>query len=178
MLYHTDVADGQGTSQKAFVETLALSDWIMLDNIFEKYEIRRHTPNASPLYVFAEKDLGNLIWIQRNLDLDSGTAIERLEKERYATPLSAALANANVNENTIRALFTPIAKTSYVYNKISDAHSDNEYDCSRAAISIIFKQRPKLIYRQGPTLMRWAATHGYEAVVRYRLSNEIIELDS
>jgi len=36
VLYHADVADGQGISQIAFIENFALRDWIMLDNIFER----------------------------------------------------------------------------------------------------------------------------------------------
>ncbi len=69
VLYHADVADGQGISQNAFVEKFALRAWIMLDNLFEKYHVRHHTPNASLLHIFAEKNLSNLIRIQLELDL-------------------------------------------------------------------------------------------------------------
>ena len=62
-LYHADVADGQGISQKTFVENFGLRNWIMLDNLFEKYQVCHHTSNASLLYIVAKKNFGNLVRI-------------------------------------------------------------------------------------------------------------------
>ena len=144
MLYHADVADGQDISQKAFVEKFALRNWIMLNNLFEKYHIRRHTPNASLLYIIAEKNFSNLIRIQLESNLYPDTARERLENERYAASLYAALTNVNVNENTIHALLIPVARTSYHYNKLYNHQSNCEFERSRAAIKTIIEKRPNL----------------------------------
>ncbi len=165
VLYHADVVDGQGISQKAFVGKFALRDWIMLDNLFEKYHVRRHTPNASLLYISAEKNFSNLIRIQLEWDFYPGTAGECLENERYAAPLYAALANVNVNENTIQALLIPVARTSDDYGEHHKAQSDCEFECSRAAIKTIVEKRPCLNSRKGQTLIGWAALNGHEAVV-------------
>jgi len=178
VLYHADVADGQGISQKAFVEKFALRDWIMLDNLFEKYHVRRHTPNASLLYIYAEKNFSNLIRIQLEWDLYPGTAGERLENERYAAPLYAALANVNVNENTIQALLIPVARTSDDYGEHHKAQSDCEFECSRAAIKTIVEKRPCLNSRKGQTLIGWAASNGHEAIVSLLLAKDNVDPNS
>jgi len=125
----------------------------MLDNLFEKYCVRRHTPNASLLYITAEKNFSNLIRIQPEWDLYPDTAGERLENERYAAPLYAALANINVNEDTIQALLIPVARTSDGYDEHHNAQSDCEFECSRAAIKTIVEKRPDLNPRKGQTLI-------------------------
>ena len=178
VLYHADVADGQGISQKAFVEQFALSNWIMLDNVFEKYQIRRHTPCASLLYVLAEKNFSNLIRIQLELGLDSDTAVERCENERYGSPLNAALANTPVDVNTIQALLIPKLRNSNEPSELHSAQSDDERECSRAAIDIFNQERPSLNTRKGETLMHWAASGGHEAVVNWLLSKTNFDPDS
>ncbi len=175
VLYHADVADGQGISQKAFVKQFALSKWIMLDNLFEKYQIRRHTPNVTLTYIVAEKNFGNLVQIQVESDYDPVTAVKRLENERYGAPLYAALANANVNEKTIQALLFPVART-YDSSKLHNEQSDCEVERNRAAIQIIFGKRPNL--GKGETLIDWAASNGHEAVINLLLSHKNTDLNS
>ena len=172
VLYHADVADGQGITQKAFVENFTLKNWIMLDNLFEKYHVRRHTPNASLLYIVAEKNFSNLIRIQLELDLYPGTAGERLENERYAAPLYAAL--ANFDEKTIHALLSPVTPT-YDYDELHNDQSDCEFKRSRAAIKTIIEKRPNLNPRKGQTLKRWAASNGHEAVLSLLLSRDDVD---
>ena len=175
VLYHADVADGQGISQKAFVENFGLRNWIMLDNLFEKYQVRRHTPNASLLYIVSEKNFSNLVRIELESDLHPGTAGERLENERYAAPLYAALANVNVNENTIHALLTPVARTSYDYDELHNNQSDDELERGRAVTKMIIEERPNLNPRRGQTLIVWAASHGHEAVVNFLLARDNVD---
>ncbi len=172
VLYHANVADGQGISQKAFVERFALSKWILLDNLFEKFQIRRHTSRASLLYILAEKNFSNLIRIQPELGLGSDTAVER-----YGTPLGAALANGTVDKNTIQALLIPKLRVSNDHGELHNADSDSERECSRSAINIIVEKRPDLNPRKGETLMHWAASGGHEAVVNMLLSNANLNAD-
>ncbi|KAL2012474.1 hypothetical protein VTN00DRAFT_5192 [Thermoascus crustaceus] len=63
ILHHADAADSYGIPQDVFVKNFTFSKWITLDNLFERYEIRRHTPDASQLYILAGKNLPNLIRI-------------------------------------------------------------------------------------------------------------------
>ena len=152
-LFHADVADGHGISQKAFVDSFVLSDWILLDNLFEKYQVRRHTDNASLLYISAEKNLSNLIRIQLERDQCPETAAERYENEHYAAPLYAALAHAEVSESTVRALMIPVGQTPDGCRELQHAQSDCKIDCYHAAIDTIIKYRPILNPRKGQNLI-------------------------
>lgn len=59
----------------------------MLNNLFERYEIRRHTSNVSLLYILAENNAGYLIG-----RYPSNLACFEVEDERYGAPIFAALA--------------------------------------------------------------------------------------
>lgn len=113
VLFHADLADSQGISQAAFIESFILSHWILLDNVFQQYEVRRHTVNASLLYILAEKNLSNLIQTQLKRGIYSDITGLTLENERYGTPLHAAIANTEISENTIRALLFPSVQTPF-----------------------------------------------------------------
>ena len=177
VLYHADVADGQGVSQKAFVEKFALSKWILIDNLFEKFQIRRHTPRASLLYILAEKNFSNLIRTQLERESDPDTAIERCEDERYINPLNAALNNSLIDETTIQALLIPKLQSPYDHVELHDAQSSWECERIRAAIRILFKKRSTFSPRDGRTLMHWAALGGHEAVIDLLLSKKNVDLD-
>ena len=178
VLYHADVAHGQGISQKAFLENFVLSNWIMLDNLFEKFQIRRHTSRASLLYILAEKNFSNLIRIQLESESDPGTAVERCEAGRYGTPLNAALANTPIDEKTIQALLIPKVRISHDLGELDHAQSDWACECSLAAIKTIIEKQPSPRPRKGQTLMHWAVSHGLEAVVNWLLSTKIFDPDS
>ncbi|KAL7621867.1 hypothetical protein AAE478_007367 [Parahypoxylon ruwenzoriense] len=90
MLYHADAAESFGTSQNHFLRHFQLSEWVGLDNLFEKYESRRHTPNVSLLYILAEHNLSSLSGI--DTPVESWVAVE---KDRYGCPLIAALATSS-----------------------------------------------------------------------------------
>ncbi|RYP48626.1 hypothetical protein DL768_005517 [Monosporascus sp. mg162] len=90
VLYHADAAEGGGVSQTSFIQSFQLADWIKLDNLFEKRDVRRHTPKASLLYLLAEHNMGNLI--SRHPDKLSCFEVE---DERYGPPIFAALATGS-----------------------------------------------------------------------------------
>ncbi|KAH0431004.1 nacht and ankyrin domain protein [Colletotrichum camelliae] len=86
VLYHCDAAEEAGTSQLDFLQSFDFPGWITLDNLLEKHRIRRHTPNASLLYILAEQNRAKLISINRS-KLDCF----KVEDERYGAPILAAL---------------------------------------------------------------------------------------
>ena len=178
VLYHADIADGQGVSQKSFVETFALSKWILLDNLFEKFQIRRHTPRASLLYILAEKDFSNLIRTRLELEYDPHAAVERYENERYVTPLNAALVTTPTNGNTIQALLVPKSKSPHDNAELHSAQCDSDSKCVRAAVSVTAEKRHRLSPKAGQTLMHWAASGGHEVVVNWLLSEKNVNPDS
>ncbi|KAF2716042.1 ankyrin [Polychaeton citri CBS 116435] len=104
VFYHADTAHGCGVSQTAFIKGLQdshdtfltsppLEMWIILDNLLETFQIRRHTLQATGAYIFAEKSLSNLLEVA--IEQDSPTTSEA---ERYCTPLGAAIAQGNERE--------------------------------------------------------------------------------
>ncbi|KAH8800287.1 Pfs, NB-ARC and ankyrin domain protein [Xylogone sp. PMI_703] len=85
VLYHADSAEGGGVDQADFLSSFDRAQWIQLDNLFEKHEIRRHTPNASLLYLLAEHNAGNII--KRH---PSNQDCFEVEHERYGLPPSTS----------------------------------------------------------------------------------------
>jgi hypothetical protein len=61
VLYHTDVAQGDGIAQADFLDSFPLANWAKLDNIFERHKIHRYIENVSFLYILVEGNISNLI---------------------------------------------------------------------------------------------------------------------
>ena len=87
VLYHADAAEEGGISQMGFLQSFQLTDWIKLDNLFERHEVRRYTAEASFLYILSERDMVALIKIH-----PSKQSYFEVEDERYGSPFFAALA--------------------------------------------------------------------------------------
>jgi ankyrin repeat protein len=86
VLHHADLAEEGHVSQLSFVEKFDWARWLNLSNLFLEDEVCRLTPKASPLYIFAENDLPNLIGIYA-----SRFSYFELEDDRYGSPLYAAI---------------------------------------------------------------------------------------
>ena len=90
VLYHADSAEGYNVSQQEFIQSFRLPDWLWLDNLYQKHQIRRHTEKATILYILAENDMSNLIKIH-----PSNLSFLEIEHERYGFPLLASLATSS-----------------------------------------------------------------------------------
>ena len=90
VLYHADMAQSCGVVQESFIKEFQLTQWIWLNNLLEKHQIRRHTPKASLLYLLAEYDMFNLIKIHPSI-----SSLFEAEDERYGCPLLASLATGS-----------------------------------------------------------------------------------
>ena len=177
VLIHADIAGGHGLSQKNFVNDFTLDRWIGLENLFERYQVRRYTSNASLLYIAAEKSLINLVRIRLEQDSHPETAGERFESERYAAPLYAALANAKVSDDVVRALLIPVVQTPEGTQEVRYTFSGSKSEYDEAAITTIMNYRPILNPRKGQDLIGWAASEGHEAVIKTLLARSEIELN-
>ncbi|PWY90578.1 hypothetical protein BO94DRAFT_584570 [Aspergillus sclerotioniger CBS 115572] len=100
LLHHADVAERDGIHQETFLRDLDFLGWVRCSNAIERYQIRRHTPSASLLYVLGEYDLPNLIRTVRKRKSCIDAA-----GERYRQPLFAAMVNGC--EASVRALLQP-----------------------------------------------------------------------
>jgi ankyrin repeat protein len=92
VLYHADLAARDGVSQTHFLDDFPLQEWTLLDNLLQKYKVRRHTKNVSCLYILAENNLTNLV-----AALSVVEPCTEIEGERYGCPLFAAVATESAN---------------------------------------------------------------------------------
>jgi ankyrin repeat protein len=86
VLRHADLAEERHIQQVDFIEKFDWPNWIELSDLFLEHTLFRHTPNASPAYIFAEFDLPNLIETH-----PSCSSYFELEDERYGSPLLASI---------------------------------------------------------------------------------------
>lgn len=86
VLYHADQAESHGITQSEFLEKFPLQTWINIDNLIQKHDERRHTIEASLLYILAERNLAHLIRAHFSTSSPLGA-----RRERYENPLFAAL---------------------------------------------------------------------------------------
>lgn len=93
---HANVAENNGASQKNLLRMLCNTDqikltkWIYFYNLFERYEVRRYTSQASLLYIFSEQNLFHLARCLIEHSVDVG-----FPGERYGNALQAACANGH-----------------------------------------------------------------------------------
>ncbi|RGP69077.1 hypothetical protein FLONG3_7930 [Fusarium longipes] len=93
VLHHAEHA-GNAVSQEAFLTNFPTPVWISMVNIFEKFKVRRFTPDATLAYVLAERGHPGLIQTLRRAKPDLNID-DPVDKERYRYPLIAAMAKGN-----------------------------------------------------------------------------------
>lgn len=141
--------------QITFLEHFPLRSWIGLDNLFEKHQIRRHTPTVTLLYLFAEKDWTRLITAQMSRD----PQIDFLG-ERYHYPLFAAIANGH--HNAVHAILH--------HNTGSSAIDD---------IPVEIPYGKYLVVRtKHYTPLLWAAENKYEGLVKLLLNTGKVDVNA
>lgn len=97
VLHHAENA-ADSIWQGVFLEEFPTAQWANLENMYQKYNIRRLTPKADLLYILAERGFPNLI---RTRLQNHPNILIRGERHKY--PLFAALANGN--KDAVAALF-------------------------------------------------------------------------
>jgi hypothetical protein len=90
VLFHADAAESSSVPQADFLDSFPLTQWVKLDNLFEKYEVRRHTERVSLQYLLAELNMANLLRVRTVARL----CLEE-EDERYGCALFAAAATGS-----------------------------------------------------------------------------------
>jgi ankyrin repeat protein len=198
VLYHADEAQDGGVDQGGFIQKFPLANWIKLNNLFEKHEVRRHKPKASLLYIFAETNMPNLIKIHPNK-----LSYLEVEEERYGLPLFAALATGNKEAvQTFIALemdkHTEVDKLRELYNQYQSkpavSRRDFKFSKQRAIVWYISEFGDEMIWtflfnarkvpvtdikdKNGRTPFSWAAERGYEAVIKLLLEMGEVDTDS
>ncbi|KAK3361560.1 ankyrin repeat-containing domain protein [Lasiosphaeria ovina] len=135
VLYHANAA-APAVPQDGFLTQFFASAGIRMINHLEKFIVRRYRSRATPLYVLADRGLGNLIRTQ--MKREPATYVPG---ERYQYPLFAALANGH--KSAIAAL---LGVSSTV--------------CDGIDITEGLNYRRDLKNYQGRTPLSWAAEEG------------------
>ncbi|KAI1158830.1 hypothetical protein F5B18DRAFT_65083 [Nemania serpens] len=141
VLYHANMA-AIDSPQHDFLNSFDLKAWIYFDNLFAKYETRRHTLAASLLYILAENNYARLIDSINWHD----TQVHNHE-ERHVYPLFAALAKSH--REAVRALLQ-------LQNGLVES--------DRIIAKISFGKNFKIRKRQTP--LSWAAENGHQEIVQ------------
>src|SRR5262249_3362329 len=90
MLMHADTSHAKGIDQEDFIKKIELRNWVQLNNIIERYHVRRLPPDIDLLYILAERNCSNLIdVVMRN------PPRQRIQNGRYGNPIFAAIVNDN-----------------------------------------------------------------------------------
>ena len=179
VLYHANAA-APVVPQDDFLTQFFASAGIRVINRLEKFKTRRYGPHATPLYVLADRGLGNLIRMQ--IKREPATDVPG---ERYRYPLFAALANGH--KSAVAALF---GLSSTVCDGVDIAEGLNykkdfrDYQdrtpLSWAAqegrlslVELLIKGGADLdgIDGKGYTPLQRASENGHEAVVRLLIDN-------
>ncbi|KAF3392359.1 Serine/threonine-protein phosphatase 6 regulatory ankyrin repeat subunit B [Talaromyces pinophilus] len=199
VLYHSDCAEEMGIAQGEFLQNFHMSRWVVLDNVLEKHHIRRHTQHLSLLYLLAELNAPNLARVHLQV-----MSYLEIEKERYGTPLFAALAMGN--REVVRAFLGAHASQRPSSGRLSELY--NLY-CRDDSIPINFGRnfsfsKPKGIlfhlielddeiifqfaldicpdmlngryHTQTPLL--WAVNHGHENTVKFFLREVLSNINT
>lgn len=153
VLYHANSAERCSIPQSSFIQSFRLPDWLWLDNLFEKHQVRRHTLKASLLYILAENNLSNLIKIHPSI-----LSCLEVEDERYGFPLLASLATGS--ESAVRAFFSALARSQSLGSEFQEM-------CNRYLLEggIKSKVGRDFEFPKQETVLSWLAGIGDETLI-------------
>ncbi|KAF2032441.1 HET-domain-containing protein [Setomelanomma holmii] len=120
VLYHANAAEAGGVSQEHFLASFLVPQWVRLDNLFEKREVRRHSAGVSLLYLLGEYNMPELIGVYSHPI--SGLQVE---KDRYGCPVFAAMATGS--KEAVKALLKGLVVQS-VEDQYCDGNIHNYYE--------------------------------------------------
>ncbi|KAI4252106.1 MAG: hypothetical protein L6R42_008106 [Xanthoria sp. 1 TBL-2021] len=145
VLFHADHAARHGISQELFLQYFATEQWIFLDNMFERYQVRRRTDidTSNLLFISTQKDLGGLVRTYRRTLQSDGL-------DCNPDILTAALFDFKVSEDTIRALL--------LLPRQSEAFEN--------AIEKVIELWPSFFASKITKFLPWAASSGHVTVIR------------
>jgi ankyrin repeat protein len=177
VLHHANSAEDD-IPQMTFLKNFALKRWLHLSNLFQQYEVRRYTTEASLVYILAEHNLPSLV----RSAVDNGFYAHS-KGERYKYPLLVALKNGH--EEVIKALQPHCNASDKIidqndYQKVFSVSSTTtvlhyaaEYGNLLLLTHLLGFMAPKINAqdrRLGRTPLAYATVNGHEACFRALLS--------
>jgi ankyrin repeat protein len=146
-----------------------------LNNLFQKFQIRRYTANASLLYILAEEPLPNLI----RVELERVTHVQ-IRGERHNFPLNAAVFHGN--ESAVQAL---IMRDDIEANS-KDENGWTPLLCAamkghEAVVKLLVERddvEADSRVKHDRTPLSWAVGYGWKAIVELLVERDDVEADS
>jgi ankyrin repeat protein len=160
VMYHADTAEGGGIPQADFLDNFPLSQWVKLNNLFEKHKVRRHTERLSLLYLLAELDMANLIGV-----LGSASRCMIVEAERYGCPLFAAAATSSEKALALCMNSITVQRADSSPAAAADDQQYQHKSAQRAA-------RRGYVYSKSKSFLLNAAEFGHEGILMLLLQLE------
>ncbi|KAL9632012.1 MAG: hypothetical protein Q9204_003977 [Flavoplaca sp. TL-2023a] len=142
ILFHADNAGTHGISQEHSLQSFPTDRWILLDNIFEKYHVRRRKNDHTSilLYITTQKSLASL-----TATLMQSYCKGSNQDPFFSVTLTAVLFDFKVSEDTIRARFLPFRQ------------DDEDY---QNAINLVVESWPNFMASKSTGFLPWAASSG------------------
>ena len=188
VLYHADAAAALGIDQDGFLQNFPRTDWIVLNNQFERHHVRRYKLTTSLLYILSERNTAALV---ENYRCDQSCF--DVEDERFGAPLFAALATKS--DQAVRAfvkIYKEMLPSGSILHKLHEQLSgggrwlnlDRSFTFSKRRNALFYVAELKdeaffaLFALAGPVYARdpsgrtslfWAAESEHEAIVRLLL---------
>ncbi|KAH7079189.1 hypothetical protein BKA63DRAFT_551591 [Paraphoma chrysanthemicola] len=165
VLYHADVAERSGIVQVDFLDSFPLTQWVKLDNLFEKHEKRRHTERVSFQYVLAELNIANLFRAR-----SPGPLCLKEEEERYGCALFAAAATGS--KEAVRACIEGLE--AYQSTCSDDWRQEQRRVKEEEALNRLGRT---FKYSKKRGMLSYAAELGNATAVAYLIGHENMEVD-
>ncbi|KAM7221382.1 hypothetical protein V8F06_003157 [Rhypophila decipiens] len=166
VLYHADLAEAGGISQSRFLQDFELTSWVMLNNLFEQHQIRRHPKTVSLLYILAQLNCASLIGAYTMKQ-----SCLKVEGSRYSLPLFAAFATQS--KEAVSALLTAEAHSqpdNVLLQNLARKYSTWEGNCM--AVSRDFQFVPN------KSALSFAAKSGDPEMLAFLLASGELDIES
>jgi len=160
VFHHANYAQHNMIDQKDFLVDFSLPRWIFINNLLEKHDIRRYSKSASSLYIFAERNLTELIQIHPQKE-----SCFNVEKERYGLPFFAAVAtNSEESINTLLKIKTESQPETSPLHSLYHSYCQNKAGRLKLGRDFISPQRGDVI--------SYVAEHGDNILLNFILESE------
>ncbi|KAL9036692.1 MAG: hypothetical protein Q9180_004151 [Flavoplaca navasiana] len=149
VLFHADNASRHSISQELFLQRFPMDRWILLENVFERYQIRRRNNDhrSSLMFITTVNSLADLT---RTL-VQSYLKHSNHDDRYFSVTLAAVLFDHRISEDTIKARFLPFRQDDEGYQN---------------AIKFIVESWPSFLASKTSGFLPWAASSGLATIFR------------